>query len=112
MKKAKRTTATTDAAAESVVVVALPRPDVTDAEIVSAIAEAAGLPTRVADKFGMTFADLMTRAKASREIAAAFAEARQRMVDAARAHAFRIAVGNSATPPDPTILRWIIKRYE
>ena len=111
MKKAKRTTATTDAAAESVVV-ALPRPDVTDAEIVSAIAEAAGLPTRVADKFGMTFADLMTRAKASREIAAAFAEARQRMVDVARAHAFRIAVGDSATPPDPTMLRWIIKHYE
>lgn len=111
MKKAKRTTATTDAAAESVVV-ALPRPDVTDAEIVSAIAEAAGLPTRVADKFGMTFADLMTRAKASREIAAAFAEARQRMVDEARAHAFKIAVGDSATPPDPTMLRWIIKRYE
>ena len=111
MKQAKRKTATTDAAAESVVV-ALPRPDGTDAEIVSAIAEAAGLPTRVADKFGMTFADLMTRAKASREIAAAFAEARQRMVDVARAHAFKIAVGDSATPPDPTMLRWIIKRYE
>ena len=111
MKKAKRTTATTDAA-PAPVVVALPRPDVTDAEIVSAIAEAAGLPTRVADKFGMTFADLMTRAKASREIAAAFAEARQRMVDVARAHAFKIAVGDSATPPDPTMLRWIIKHYE
>ena len=110
MKKAKRTTATTDAAPAPVV--ALPRPDVADAEIVSAIAEAAGLPTRVADKFGMTFADLMTRAKASREIAAAFAEARQRMVDVARAHAFRIAVGDSATPPDPTMLRWIIKHYE
>lgn len=111
MKQAKRKTATTDAAAEPVVV-ALPRPDVTDAEIVSAIAEAAGLPTRVADKFGMTFADLMTRAKASREIAAAFAEARQRMVDVARAHAFRIAVGDTTNPPDPTMLRWIIKHYE
>lgn len=111
MKQAKRTTATTDATAVPVVV-ALPRPDVTDAEIVSAIAEAAGLPTRVADKFGMTFADLMTRAKASKEIAAAFAEARQRMVDVARAHAFRIAVGNTTNPPDPTMLRWIIKRYE
>ena len=99
-------------APESAEVVALPRPDVTDAEIVAAIADCGGLPTRVADKFGMALSDLMARAKASRAIAGAFAEMRQRTVDMARAAAFKVAVGNASTPPDPQMLRWYIERYE
>lgn len=110
MARKKKTSSSSSAAAAEVV--ALPRPDVTDAEIVAAVAECAGLPTRVADKFGMALSDLMARAKASRAIAGAFAEMRQRTVDAARAKAFKIAVGDANTPPNPQMLRWYIKRYE
>lgn len=93
-------------------VVALPRPDIADAEIVAAVADCGGLPTRVADKFGMTLDDLMARAKASRAIAGAFAQMRQRTVDAARLAAWKVAVGNASTPPNPKMLRWYIERYE
>ena len=110
MKK-KRTTSET---AETAPTVALPRPDVSDDDLVAAIVENAGLPTRVMDKFSMSLDDLLTRAKASRKVGAAFIESKQRMVDTARAYAFRVAVGDSSTdtPPDPAMLRWIIKRYE
>lgn len=107
--KKKKSSLPSASAAE---VVALPRPDVSDAEIVAAVTECGGLPTRVADKFGMTLADLMARAKASRAIADAFAEMRQRTVDAARLAAFKMAVGNEGTPPDRKMLRWYIERYE
>ena len=109
MARKKRTTS---AAPESAEVSALPRLDVTDAEIVAAVMKCGGLPTRVADKFGMSLSDLMARAKASCAIAGAFAEMRQRTVDAARLAAFNIAVGNASTPPDPQMLRWYIERYE
>lgn len=97
---------------ETAPAVALPRPDVTDDDLVAAIAEAGGLPSRVMDKFSMTLDDLMARAKASRKVGGAFVESKQRMVDVARAHAFKIAVGDATTPPDPAMLRWLIKRYE
>ena len=108
-KKRTSRKSTSDAAAPISV---LPRPDVSDAELVAAISEGAGLPTKVMDKLGMSLDDLMARAKASRKVAGAFAEARQRQVDVARAYAFKIAVGDSKTPPDPAMLRWLIKRYE
>lgn len=110
MARKKKTSSSPSASAAEVV--ALPRPDVTDAEIVAAVAECGGLPTRVADKFGMALSDLMARAKASRAIAGAFAEMRQRTVDAARLAAWKVAVGNANTPPDPQMLRWYIERYE
>lgn len=105
MKASKRNIA-------AIATVALPRLDVADGEIVAAVAECGGLPTRVADKFGMTLADLMARAKASAAIAAAFAEMRQRTVDAARARALKVALGDANTPPDPQMLRWYVERYE
>lgn len=94
------------------VAVSLPRMDVSDDDIVAAVDECGGLPTRVAAKFSMRLADLMARAKASRDIAGAFAEARHRTVDLARARALSVAVGNANTPPDPQMLRWYIERYE
>ena len=94
------------------VAVPLPRLDVTDGEIVAAVVEKGGLPTRVADKFGMSLADLKARAKASAEIVAAFAEARQRQVDNARVKAYVVAMGDANTPPDTSMLRWYIERYE
>lgn len=110
MKKKQTTTKANDAPPA----VALPRPDVSDDDLVAAIAETGGLPTRVMDKFGMSLDDLLARAKASRKVGGAFIESKQRMVDTARAFAFKVAVGDAATetPPDPTMLRWIIKRYE
>lgn len=108
MKKKKAKTKPNDAP----LVVALPRPDISDDDLVAAIEAEGGLPTRVMDKFSMTLDDLLARAKASRKVGGAFREAKQRMVDVARAHAFKIAVGSSSTPPDPAMIRWIIKRYE
>lgn len=110
MKKKQTTTKSNDAPPA----VALPRPDVSDDDLVAAIAELGGLPTRVMDKFSMTLDDLLTRAKASRKVGGAFIESKQRMVDTARAYAFRVAVGDAKTdtPPDAAMLRWIIKRYE
>ena len=107
----KRTTTETETSAPAI---ALPRPDVTDDDLVAAIAETGGLPTRVMDKFGMSLDDLLVRAKASRKVGGAFIESKQRMVDTARAFAFKVAVGDAKTkkPPDPAMLRWIIKRYE
>ena len=92
--------------------VTLPRMDVSDAQIVAAVKDCLGLPTRVADKFSMSLSDLLVRAKASADISGAFVEMRQRTVDLARAKALSIAMGNANTPPDPEMLRWYIKRYE
>ncbi|MBQ6140798.1 MAG: hypothetical protein IJI54_05875 [Kiritimatiellae bacterium] len=93
-------------------VIALPRPDVTDGQIVDAILQSGGFPSLVADKFAMSMSDLLARAKGSAAIAAAFAEMKQRMVDRAKAKAMSVMLGDANTPPDPQMLRWFIERYE
>ena len=98
--------------ADAPAIVAIPRPDVTDDEIISAVLECGGFPSLVADKFSMTIPDLLVRAKASKSIAGAFAEAKQRMVDRAKAQAIKTMLGDANTPPDPLMLRWFIERYE
>ena len=109
----KRTKAKTNAGADvNVPAVALPRPDVTDAQLVDAIMEAAGLGSKVLDKFSMTLPDLLARMRASSAVSGAFAEAKLRMVDVVKARAFKVAIGDNQTPPDPTMIRWIIKCYE
>ena len=108
MRKARKLKNETTAAA----VVSLPRLDVTDDDLISAVAEKGGLPTRVAQKFGMSLTDLMARAKASPKVCGAFMEAQQSAVDNARAHAYRAAIGAENGVPDPALLRWFIERYE
>lgn len=98
--------------ADAPAIVAVPRPEVSDEDIVAAVLECGGFPSRVADKFSMTIPDLFARAKASKEITGAFAEAKQRMVDLAKSRALSVMLGNGNTPPDPLMLRWFIERYE
>lgn len=93
-------------------VVDLPRKDVTDDELVSAIASCFGAPSLVADKFSMSIADLLERAKSSKAVAAAFMEAKQRQVDKLKLKALSIAMGDSTTPPDVGLIKWFVERYE
>ena len=109
MRKKKSSSRRVAVAAE---VVALPRSDVTDGQIVDAVLQSGGFPSLVADKFSMSMADLLTRAKGSAAVAAAFAEARQRMIDKAKARAITVMMGDANTPPDTKMLRWFIERYE
>lgn len=90
----------------------IPRPDISEAAIIDAITKCGGFPSLVADRFSMTMTDLLTRAKASPAIAGAFAEAKQRMVDRAKAKAVSVMLGDANTPPDAQMLRWFIERYE
>lgn len=94
------------------IVVNIPRQDVTDGQLAEAVAQCGGFPSLVADKFAMSVADLLTRAKASPVVAGAFMEARQRMVDRAKASAVKVMLGDANTPPDAQMLRWFIERYE
>lgn len=70
------------------------RDDVSDALIVEAVAQCKGFPSLVADKLGMSMVDLLDRAKASASVAHAFAEAKQRMVDRAKANVIKIMLGD------------------
>lgn len=110
----KRKTRTNSRDTDCVAVVAetLPRLDVSDAEIVAAVAECVGVPSRIADKFSMTISDLLARTKASRAIKSAFFDAEQRRKDALKSRAFALALGDKNTPPDTKMLRWYLKRYE
>lgn len=96
----------------AVVAETLPRLDVSDAEIVAAVAECVGVPSRIADKFSMTISDLLARTKASRAIKSAFFDAEQRRKDALKSRAFALALGDKNTPPDTQMLRWYVERYE
>lgn len=109
MSKKKSSSTSVAVAAE---VVGLPRSDVSDGQIVDAVLQFGGFPSLVADKFSMSMADLLARAKRSAAIAAAFAEAKQRMVDKAKAKAITTMLGDGNTPPDTKMLRWYIERYE
>ena len=108
----KRNIKTSSRGSDASAVLVLPRPDVTDDDIVSAVLDSGGFPSLVADRFSMTIPDLLARAKASKSIAGAFAEAKQRMVDRAKAQAIKTMLGDATTPPDPLMLRWFIERYE
>lgn len=90
----------------------VPRRDVSDDQIAEAVRDCGGFPSLVADRLAMTMADLLARAKASALVAGAFAEAKQRMVDRAKAKAMSVMLGDANTPPDPLMLRWFIERYE
>lgn len=96
----------------SVVAETLPRMDVSDAEIVAAVAECVGVPSRIADKFSMTISDLLARTKASQAIKSAFFDAEQRRKDALKSRAFAIALGDKNTPPDKQMIMWYLNRYE
>ena len=107
MKK-KRTNAGTD------VCQLLPRDDLSDDAIAASVLECSGFPSKVADALGISVPDLLERAKASKKIAGAFLEARQRTVDLMKAAALKVAIGDQKKmiPPDPTMIRWFISRYE
>ncbi len=91
---------------------ALPRRDLTDENIAQMVLECSGFPSKVADALGMSVPDLLVRAKASRKIGGAFMEARQRQVDFMKMAAMKVALGDKMTPPDPTMMRWFINKYE
>jgi len=90
----------------------MPRPDITDGQLAEAVVQCGGFPSLVADRFAMSIMDLLARAKASPVVAGAFMEAKQRMVDRAKASAVKIILGDAKTPPDAQMLRWFIERYE
>lgn len=88
------------------------RVDLSDAEIAAAVRDAAGFPSAVMDALKISYADLLTRAKASPEIAAAFAETKQQQIDAVKRRALQFALGSADAPPDPLMIRWYVERYE